>query len=192
MGDDPAVLLLGARRKPGTSTKVRSGTLKQSQKRTKRAALMLALMSRQPASTRGWLATTPIVLPAMRAKPTTMFCAKRSWNLEEVALVHHGANHVADVVWLRRVGRDHAVELGHLGDRWARLSGAGRRVLGVVGGEEGEQLAHAGDGGAIVRDRGEVTKTPLLLAWVPAPPRLSLGTSSWVTVLMTSGPVMNM
>ena len=37
--------------KPGTSTKVTTGMLKASQKRTKRAALMLLLMSRQPAST---------------------------------------------------------------------------------------------------------------------------------------------
>jgi len=34
--------------------------------------------------------------------------------------------------------------------------------------------------------------TPLLLAWVVAPPSCSLLTSSWVTVLITSGPVMNM
>jgi hypothetical protein len=38
--------------------------LKQSQNRTKRAALMLALMSRQPASTAGWFATTPTGAPA--------------------------------------------------------------------------------------------------------------------------------
>ena len=34
--------------------------------------------------------------------------------------------------------------------------------------------------------------TPERLAWVIAPPSSSLLTSSWVTVLMTSGPVMNM
>ncbi len=34
--------------------------------------------------------------------------------------------------------------------------------------------------------------TPERLAWVSAPPSCSLLTSSWVTVLMTSGPVMNM
>ncbi len=34
--------------------------------------------------------------------------------------------------------------------------------------------------------------TPDLLLWVIAPPRCSLVTSSWVTSLITSGPVMNM
>ena len=37
--------------------------LKASQKRMKRAALREELMSRQPASTIGWLATTPTVWP---------------------------------------------------------------------------------------------------------------------------------
>jgi hypothetical protein len=32
-------------------------------------------MSRQPASSMGWLPTTPTVLPFMRAKPMTMFLA---------------------------------------------------------------------------------------------------------------------
>eukprot|EP00962_Isochrysis_galbana_P048654 scaffold20356_cov125-Isochrysis_galbana.AAC.12 len=40
-------------RKPGTSTKVRIGMLKQSQKRTNRAALMEASMSRHPANSCG-------------------------------------------------------------------------------------------------------------------------------------------
>jgi hypothetical protein len=61
--------------KPGTSTKVMRGMPKASQKRTKRAALMLLLMSRQPASTSGWLATRPTTSPAMRPKPMTMFFA---------------------------------------------------------------------------------------------------------------------
>ena len=40
----------------------------------------------------------------------------------------------------------------------------------------------------------EATKwpTPLTELWVMAPPSFSLVTSSWVTVLMTSGPVTNM
>ena len=49
--------------------------LKQSQKRTKRPALREDAMSRQPASTVGWLATMPTVLPPMRPKPVMMFCA---------------------------------------------------------------------------------------------------------------------
>ena len=61
--------------KPGTSTRVTIGMLKQSQKRTKRAALIDESMSRQPASTMGWLATMPTVEPSMRAKPMTMLSA---------------------------------------------------------------------------------------------------------------------
>ena len=34
--------------------------------------------------------------------------------------------------------------------------------------------------------------TPDFTLWVAAPPSSSLVTSSWVTVLMTSGPVTNM
>ena len=55
-------------RKPGTSTKVRIGTLKASQVRTNRAAFSDALMSRQPAKCIGWLATIPTGLPPKRAK----------------------------------------------------------------------------------------------------------------------------
>ncbi len=62
-------------RKPGTSTKVTIGMLKQSQKRTKRAALREESMSRQPASTIGWLATMPTVWPSSRARPIRMLPA---------------------------------------------------------------------------------------------------------------------
>ena len=66
-------------RKPGTSTKVRIGISKASQKRTKRAALREASQSSTPASTIGWFATTPTVRPSMRPKPVTMFLAKAPW-----------------------------------------------------------------------------------------------------------------
>ena len=46
-----------------------------SQGRTKRAALTEASMSRQPASSRGLLATTPTVRPSIRPKPVTIFLA---------------------------------------------------------------------------------------------------------------------
>ncbi|MCY1186417.1 hypothetical protein D9M73_272890 [compost metagenome] len=61
--------------KPGTSTKVITGILKASQKRTKRAALIELLMSRHPANTSGWFATMPTDWPSMRAKPMMMFFA---------------------------------------------------------------------------------------------------------------------
>src|ERR1035437_868234 len=62
-------------RKPGTSSKVTSGTLKASQKRMNRAAFTLALMSSTPARTAGWLATMPTLCPPRWAKPTMMFAA---------------------------------------------------------------------------------------------------------------------
>ena len=64
-------------RKPGTSTKVTSGTLNASQVRTKRAAFTEASMSSTPASAAGWLPTTPTGCPPSRAKPQTMLAAKR-------------------------------------------------------------------------------------------------------------------
>jgi len=59
MFDDSAEFLLRARKKAGTSSKVMSGMLKASQKRTKRAPLTEALISRTPARKAGWLATRP-------------------------------------------------------------------------------------------------------------------------------------
>jgi len=48
---------------------------KASQKRTKRAAFFELAISSTPASTIGWLATTPTVRPSMRPKPQMMFIA---------------------------------------------------------------------------------------------------------------------
>ncbi len=62
-------------RKPGTSSNVTMGMLNASQKRTNRAALMDALMSSTPASTAGWLATMPTLMPPRRAKPQMMLLA---------------------------------------------------------------------------------------------------------------------
>jgi hypothetical protein len=75
--------------KPGTSTKVTTGMLKASQKRTKRAALMLLLMSRQPASTSGWLATMPTVLPVHAAEADDDVLGVVGLQFEEVAVVDH-------------------------------------------------------------------------------------------------------
>lgn len=49
--------------------------LKASQKRTKRPPFVAESISRQPARSSGWLATTPTVRPSMRANPVTMFRA---------------------------------------------------------------------------------------------------------------------
>ena len=50
--------------------------LNASQKRTKRAPFLEALMSSVPASIFGWLATMPTLRPFMWAKPMMMFFAK--------------------------------------------------------------------------------------------------------------------
>ncbi len=71
----PAYSCVVPGRKPGTSTKVRIGISKASQKRTKRAALRAESMSSTPASTIGWFATTPTVEPSRRMKPVMMFFA---------------------------------------------------------------------------------------------------------------------
>ena len=62
-------------RKPGTSTRVTIGMLNASQKRMKRAALRLALMSSTPAMNFGWLAMMPTDWPLKRAKQVMMFLA---------------------------------------------------------------------------------------------------------------------
>ena len=66
-------------RKPGTSTKVSTGTLNASQVRTKRAAFSEASMSRVPANCIGWLATTPTGRPSTRPKPISRFGANSGW-----------------------------------------------------------------------------------------------------------------
>ena len=73
--------------KPGTSTKVTIGMLKASQKRTKRAALIELLMSRQPASTSGWLATMPTVCAVHAAEADDDVLRVLGLQLEEVAVV---------------------------------------------------------------------------------------------------------
>ena len=62
-------------KKPGTSTKVRIGTLYASQVRTNRAAFSDASMSRVPARCAGWLPTTPTDAPSTRPKPQMMLRA---------------------------------------------------------------------------------------------------------------------
>src|ERR1017187_8193624 len=66
-------------RKPGTSSKVRIGMLKASQKRTKRAPFTEELISSTPARKAGWLPTMPTERPSMRPNPTTIFLAQCSW-----------------------------------------------------------------------------------------------------------------
>ena len=60
-------------RKPGTSTKVMRGMLKQSQNLINLVALSHELMSRTPDKTSGLFATIPTELPSSLAKPIIMF-----------------------------------------------------------------------------------------------------------------------
>src|ERR1019366_9356105 len=145
-------------RKPGTSSKVISGMLKQSQKRTKRAPLMLALMSSTPARKLGWLATMPTGLPWRRGESDDDVAGVIFLHLEEVSVVHHAIDDVLDVVGNVRLGGDECVErlVGAVGGIGASLA---RRVFEIVGGHEAEQLAHHAETfgvvvGEKVRDAG--------------------------------------
>ena len=81
--------------------------LKQSQKRMNRAALVDAPMSSTPASTAGWLATTPTERPPSRAKPTTMLSAKPRWTSRNAPSSTTAPDHVVHVVRLGGAVRHH-------------------------------------------------------------------------------------
>ena len=61
--------------KPGVSTKVTNGTLKQSHHCTNRAAFSDASMSMVPARWLGWFATIPIAWVSRCPNPVTRFAA---------------------------------------------------------------------------------------------------------------------
>jgi hypothetical protein len=63
-------------RKPGTSTKVTIGMLKESQNLTNLAAFTEASISKQPAKFYGWFPTIPTTCPSTSPKPVRMFFAK--------------------------------------------------------------------------------------------------------------------
>jgi hypothetical protein len=110
-------------------------------------------------------------------------------DLEEALLVHDQVDHLLDVVRLVGRARHDAVEgLLPPARRIVRLRA--RRVLEVVRGDVRKQLLDRREAGPVVVGR-EVRHAGNRLC-VIAPPRFSFVTSSWVTVLMTSGPVMNM
>jgi hypothetical protein len=74
--------------------------LNASQKRMKRAPLMLASMSSTPASHAGWLPTMPTTRPPRRAKPTIDVARIAPLHLEEAAVVDDALDHLAHVVRL--------------------------------------------------------------------------------------------
>jgi hypothetical protein len=110
-------------------------------------------------------------------------------DLEELAVVHDEPHDVAHVVRLVRAVGDHRVQLGvHAVRRVGRQHA--RRRLEVVLRQEPEQVA--GVLQELVLVVGARWATPDFVLWVIAPPSDSKSTSSPVTVLITSGPVMNM
>jgi hypothetical protein len=96
-------------------------------------------MSSEPAMTIGLLATTPTVRPRTRAKPMMMFSAKWEWISRKSALstiLAHDDPHVVGLTGLS--GMISLSERSILDDG---VEGAAGRVLHVVGGQEGEELA---------------------------------------------------
>ena len=73
--DDPAMFLDGAGQEARHIHEGDDRHVEASQKRMKRAAFSLALISSTPARTTGWLATMPTLCPPRRAKPTTILAA---------------------------------------------------------------------------------------------------------------------
>ena len=63
-------------KKPGTSTKVTIGILKQSQNLTNLPPFLPESISRHPAKTKGWFATNPTVHTSILPKPVIIFCTK--------------------------------------------------------------------------------------------------------------------
>ena len=144
------------------STMVRMGMLKASQKRTKRAPFCEAGMSRVPARDRGWLATTPDGHAADARQRRHQLGGPHGAQLEQLAVVGHGVDDVADVVGGGARSRDHA--RGALGTDRSGGSSLGRRRrlgvgvvgkvpehgadevedVGLVGGHEGAEAAGRG------------------------------------------------
>src|SRR5262245_4336173 len=176
-------------RNPGTSTNVTSGMLKASQVRTKRAAFSELSMSSTPASTIGWLPTTPTGEPSSRANPHTI--ERAQWG-------KYSKNSPSSAT---------AVATFFMSYGWFELAGSRSRSVGQSrsGSSDGSTTGGSSrlfDGRNDMRYRTSSrhdfssgatnVATPDLVAWLMAPPSSSSVTSSPVTVFTTSGPVMNM
>ncbi len=126
----------------------------------------------------------------MRANPTTRFVRPMLVHLEKFAVVHHPVNHVLDVVRLVGFGGHDGVQRRvHAVDGVG--GGAPRRVFAIVL----RQVADAARESCCRHSASSAAMkcpTPLTALCVMGPPSFSLVTSSWVTVLITSGPVTNM
>ena len=111
--------------------------MKQSQKRTKRAALMLALMSRTPARKLGWLATMPTERAVEARESDDDVLGVVLVHLEEVAVIDDAGDDVFDVVGQVGLGGDDGVER-FVGAVDGVGAGLARRVFEIVRGDEAE------------------------------------------------------
>ena len=110
-------------------------------------------------------------------------------HLEEIMVIHHSGD---DVPSCRKACWDRAGTMVCSFSSCRMISsvqGCDGRIFHVVGWQEAHQFADHHQRLLVIF--GAKWATPLLVLWVMAPPRSSLVTSSWVTVLITSGPVTN-
>lgn len=166
--------------------------LKASQVRTKRAAFSDAVMSRQPHELHRLVGHDADRVALDTAVAGEDVRRVQRLRLEELGVVQDVFDHRVHVVRLVRAVRDERVQLAVLvGGREVRLLRVDRRLGEVVGRQVRQQLLDVLDGVLLVAST-MWWATPDTALWVRAPPSSSKPTSSPVTVLMTSGPVMNM
>jgi hypothetical protein len=130
-------------------------------------------MSSTPASTIGWLATTPTVRPSIRPEAEDDVGGVRRLELEEVALVGDLPDQLVHVVGLAALGgisvsrlssmRSHGSSLGRFGRSW-RFD---KR-------QEIEELARREQRLDVILE-GDVGDAPTWSVWVTAPPSSSCG-----------------
>jgi hypothetical protein len=163
--------------------------LKQSQKRTNRAALREASMSRH-AGQHHRLVGDDADGGAFHADEAAQDVLGVVFlDLEEVALVGHLGISSLHVVGLVRIGRDQRVE--------RFLDALAIVAVGTFGGffavgqrQEVDQAAHLSSASTSFSKARRRPRT--FPVWVEAPPSSSAVTISLVTVFTTSGPVTNM
>ena len=132
----------------------------------------------------------PDAVPAEARKADDDVRRELRVDLEEMAIVDDPTDHVLHVVGPVGVVGDDGVEFG-VGAQRIVLRGDEGRVFHVVLGQVAEHLADQQQA-SCVSFSPTTWQTPLLLAWIVDPPSSSKLTSSCVTGLTTSGPVMNM
>ena len=176
-------------RKPGTSCKVIIGILKQSQNRTKRAAFHRSADIKSAGQHAGLLRNYADAAPGEPCKADDNVLGKAGGNLEEIALVDDKLNDLLHLVGLIRVVRDDRVQLFFHSIRLV-LGLDERRILHIVRRNKAEKPADEIQTLLFVF-AGEVGNSTDRSMSVLRRQVCSKVTSSWVTALMTFGPVMN-